>query len=476
LPSVAASSGAIHPEGVYSLQEMDREQSLKEVFHQFDLDVSGSIEPQELLRLGRMRRQLGQKEGQWTYAHNRRLIARMDRNKDGLISEQEFVRHFDEEFKGLSQDEFATLMAQFSEVASQTTVFQTPSPSPVSSPSATPTVPRSTGRSVGGSPSSALKRSPSRERMLKMQQRLDELGTKLIETTERVRVSRQESSMSFMGLPVRVKRLTEVFNSLTEGDDTGKLSEEKVAQVKQVWLDLFKDKRTKLWLENRGSRLDELRANDGSLSEDSFVKFFSDDEGAGLAYTRESFSKAMEALLTVGNGQNSSPGSSPSQIPSPSKVTRGPSATFDKTIRAADSAPEVGQATDSAWEKFERQRDPMWEKYEEQRDPMWEKFEEKSQANKPPQAPAHAKNPSKSHATTTGNSRVAGGSSRGSSRQNSPRQNSPRQSPRQRPGEGGQVLALDDHWSTALRSFAFLAVAGAGAVILWRAHQRRNNA
>jgi len=71
-----------------------RIRQLKVVFRAFDLDGSGQMEPKELLVLGKQRSKLGQKQRKWTEEKNAKLIAKMDKDGDGSIDEEEFVRHF----------------------------------------------------------------------------------------------------------------------------------------------------------------------------------------------------------------------------------------------------------------------------------------------------------------------------------------------------------------------------------------------
>jgi len=66
---------------------------LKAVFHKFDLDHSGLIGVNELMFLGKARRNLSH-HGKWDRKKNERLIRTMDLNKDRKIQEAEFINHF----------------------------------------------------------------------------------------------------------------------------------------------------------------------------------------------------------------------------------------------------------------------------------------------------------------------------------------------------------------------------------------------
>ena len=113
--SPKSKSPKANPVDVYANR---REKLLQEVHRAFDCDQSGHIEAPEMLLLGKMRRKLGHKQGEWTQEMNDRLVTKMDSGGDGKIAEGEFVAHFD---KTLPSDmiEFETIVAQFMEVARQ---------------------------------------------------------------------------------------------------------------------------------------------------------------------------------------------------------------------------------------------------------------------------------------------------------------------------------------------------------------------
>ena len=90
----------------------ERRERLKVVFKEFDLDGNGSIETKELLLLGKARRELNQKEGNWTAEQNQRLVSKLDTDRDGTVSESEFVKHFDEELP-FDRDAFNEEISRF---------------------------------------------------------------------------------------------------------------------------------------------------------------------------------------------------------------------------------------------------------------------------------------------------------------------------------------------------------------------------
>ena len=74
-----------------------------QVFAAFDMDGSGTIEAAELFELGKARRKLGQKQGEWTQEMNRKMVQRIDRDGDGLINGTEFSTFFE---KALPKDPY----------------------------------------------------------------------------------------------------------------------------------------------------------------------------------------------------------------------------------------------------------------------------------------------------------------------------------------------------------------------------------
>ena len=73
-----------------------RESVLRTVFNEFDLDGSGDVGEEEMFALGRKRRALGQKSGEWTLEMNRQMLRNMGVNAHGLVSQDDFVSYFDQ--------------------------------------------------------------------------------------------------------------------------------------------------------------------------------------------------------------------------------------------------------------------------------------------------------------------------------------------------------------------------------------------
>jgi len=103
--------------GVELPPSLDRREILRQVFGAFDIDNNGFITDNELLLLGKARRELGQKQGEWTTEMNRTLMTRIDTDGDGRIKEIEFTRFFDD-FLPRNSVDFERNVAQFFKVAS----------------------------------------------------------------------------------------------------------------------------------------------------------------------------------------------------------------------------------------------------------------------------------------------------------------------------------------------------------------------
>ena len=82
-------------EAAEATDRLHRAHRLSEVFNLFDMDDSDSIGREELLQLGRARRELGQKGGEWTEEKNDALLLSLDTDGSGDVSRLEFLRAFD---------------------------------------------------------------------------------------------------------------------------------------------------------------------------------------------------------------------------------------------------------------------------------------------------------------------------------------------------------------------------------------------
>ena len=120
-PSALAAPRAVTPTQSPLANNPDRDDRLAKlmhVFEEFDVHQSGAIEPGQLLELGKMRRSLGHRAGEWDETKNDKLIWKMDSDADGRISADEFCWYFE---AALARDvnEFDEVVAQFLQVARQ---------------------------------------------------------------------------------------------------------------------------------------------------------------------------------------------------------------------------------------------------------------------------------------------------------------------------------------------------------------------
>lgn len=77
-------------------QRASRNKALSDVFHAFDYEGDNDgISEDELLMLGKARRQLGQKKGEWNREMTARLMTRIGTDHQGHIPEAKFVRYFE---------------------------------------------------------------------------------------------------------------------------------------------------------------------------------------------------------------------------------------------------------------------------------------------------------------------------------------------------------------------------------------------
>lgn len=65
------------------IENMRRTGFLAKVYREFDLDGGGDVGEDELLKLGRTRRRLGHKQGEWTATHNRVLMRKIGTDENG---------------------------------------------------------------------------------------------------------------------------------------------------------------------------------------------------------------------------------------------------------------------------------------------------------------------------------------------------------------------------------------------------------
>ena len=76
-------------------EQAHRGAELRKVYMEFDLTGSGDVGADELLLLGRTRRKLGQKDGEWTEEMNNSLMSKIGADGTGnFLSEENFIKYF----------------------------------------------------------------------------------------------------------------------------------------------------------------------------------------------------------------------------------------------------------------------------------------------------------------------------------------------------------------------------------------------
>jgi len=77
------------------LKIRNRQLQLQQVFQVFDLNNNKCIERDELMQIGQMREHLGHNIVHWTSQQNEDFITQLDKNKGGIVQEDEFVQAFE---------------------------------------------------------------------------------------------------------------------------------------------------------------------------------------------------------------------------------------------------------------------------------------------------------------------------------------------------------------------------------------------
>merc|ERR1712054_331546 len=84
-----------HPEWLESIQVTgNRCRKLREVFHKIDLDQSGSIDMAELKSFGLNKRKSREQWRDWSDEQCDKIMDASDKDKNGMIDEEEFVDHW----------------------------------------------------------------------------------------------------------------------------------------------------------------------------------------------------------------------------------------------------------------------------------------------------------------------------------------------------------------------------------------------
>ena len=88
----------------------------------FDLNGNGSVGSNEMLVLGKARRALGQKGGEWLVGQNNALMQKMGVDMKGDVPLEGFVRHFNDTLP-MDSTEFNAIIDQFILCAQTLRVF-----------------------------------------------------------------------------------------------------------------------------------------------------------------------------------------------------------------------------------------------------------------------------------------------------------------------------------------------------------------
>ena len=86
--------------------------ALQRVYKEFDINCDGTVSSREMLALGQARRDLGQKGGEWTKEHNRRMMRAMKADQHDCVSMKNFVKYFNSELPH-DPTEFERTIAEF---------------------------------------------------------------------------------------------------------------------------------------------------------------------------------------------------------------------------------------------------------------------------------------------------------------------------------------------------------------------------
>jgi len=97
-------------------QDLERRRKLlNQIFSEFDLDGSDTVDEDELMELGKCRRTLGHKSTDWTREKNLQMMQKMGGGR--TVNSQQFVNYFAKSLSGQQPDEFNDTAQQFLMVA-----------------------------------------------------------------------------------------------------------------------------------------------------------------------------------------------------------------------------------------------------------------------------------------------------------------------------------------------------------------------
>ena len=86
------------------------------MFGLFDLDGDGEIDIADLNSIGKQRRKLGHKSGEWTSDKHDRLVRKLDVNGDGFVKSKDYVQYYLNLHSKASNRDFVEVVRKYMEV------------------------------------------------------------------------------------------------------------------------------------------------------------------------------------------------------------------------------------------------------------------------------------------------------------------------------------------------------------------------
>ena len=235
----------------------------------FDIDSSGYIEAPDLLRLGKARRELGQKAGEWTTSMNNALIAKMDTYGDGKVGSPNFCQYFDNILPH-DMEEFEAIIECFMQVAEHT-IYSEPSRLSRSSPQAN----KSTGSKLTGSMllEDRLNKELHSPVQIRSTKRSAQTSERLLEDRLNRKLSESPAVDCTNELKRRIQVLEEVFYAF-DIDGSGFVEEEELLELGKARQTLKQKDRE--WDRSKNDKLIERVDNnfDGKISKQEFLDGF----------------------------------------------------------------------------------------------------------------------------------------------------------------------------------------------------------
>ena len=90
----------------------------------FDHNGDGQIDVSELNSIGKQRRKLGHKSGEWTQEKNEKLVRKLDADGDGFVTSRDFVQYYINLHSKASSWDFVEVVRKYMEVCCVLTYLQ----------------------------------------------------------------------------------------------------------------------------------------------------------------------------------------------------------------------------------------------------------------------------------------------------------------------------------------------------------------